>query len=149
MADDAIATIQVQGLPDEIQRVFTSTMTVTPADTSEKWYYKLSSVDTGDDDLMNGDFLDYTAVNAETATTAISTSDLVMFLFIKNVNSSAASIYVTIDGSTPSSTDTASIHIGQNEFFCARLPKTTVGNIHAVSSSGTVDCIVAALLDDA
>ena len=149
MADDAIATIQVQGLPDEIQRVFTSTMTVTPADTTEKWYYKLSSVDTGDDDLMVGDFLDYTAVNAETTTTAISSSDLVMFLFIKNVNSSDASIFVTIDGSTPSSTDTASIHIGQNEFFCARLPKTTVGAIHAVSSSGTVDCIVAALLDDA
>mgnify|MGYP003127440962 FL=1 len=148
MADDAIATIQVQGLPDEIQKVFTSTMTVTPADTTEKWYYKLSSVDTGDDDLMVGDFLDYTAVNAETATTAIHANDLVMFLFIKNVNSTAASIYVTIDGSTPSSTDTASIHIGQNEFFCARLPKTTVGAIHAVSSSGTVDCIVAALLDD-
>ena len=98
---------------------------------------------------MVGDFLDYTAVNAETTTTAISSSDLVLFLFIKNVNSSSASIYVTIDGSTPSSTDTASIHIGQNEFFCARLPKTTVGAIHAVSSSGTVDCIVAALLDDA
>tara|TARA_Y100000114_G_C11668670_1_gene282667 strand:+ start:54 stop:524 length:471 start_codon:yes stop_codon:yes gene_type:complete len=154
MADDAIATIQVQGLPDEIQRVFTSTMTVSPFpeggsdDTSQKWYYKLSSVDTGDDDLMAGSFLTRSSLNAETGLTAIHANDLVMFLFIKNVNSSAGSIYVTIDGSTPSSTDTASIHIGQNEFFCARLPKTIVGNIHAVSSSGTVDCIVAALLDD-
>ena len=40
------------------------------------------------------------------------------------------------------------VTIGQNEFFCARLPNTTVANIHAISSSGTVTCVVAALLDD-
>jgi len=129
-------------------------MTVSPFptggsdDVSQKWYYKLTSVDTNDTDLMAGSFLPRNSINDDTGLTAITTSDLVMFLFIKNVNSSDASIFVTIDGSTPSSTDTASIHIGQNEFFCARLPKTIVGNIHAVSSSGTVDCIVAALLDD-
>jgi hypothetical protein len=148
MADDAIATIQVQGLPDEIQRVFTSTMTVTPANAGDKWYYKLTSVSNSDTDLMEGRFVDYTALDDDTDQVQINDSDLVNFIFIKNVNSSAASVYVTIDGSTPSSTDTESIHIGQNEFFCARLPKTTVGAIHAISSSGTVDCIVAALLDD-
>ena len=152
MADDAIATIQVQGLPDEIQRVFTSTMTVSPFptggsdDISQKWYYKLTSVDTNDTDLMAGSFLPRNSVNDDTGLTAIHTNDLVMFLFIKNLGTET--VYLTIDASTPSSTATEAFHIGQNEFFCARLPKQIVGDIHALVGSGTSDCIVAALLDD-
>ena len=44
MADEAIATIQVSVLPDEIRRTLSSTMTVTPADANDKFYYKLTSV---------------------------------------------------------------------------------------------------------
>ena len=40
MADDAIVSGSVTVLPDEISKSFTLTMTVAPADTSEKWYYK-------------------------------------------------------------------------------------------------------------
>ena len=152
MADDAIATIQVQGLPDEISKVFSSTMTVSPFpsggsdDASQKWYYKLTSVDTNDTDLMAGSFIPRAAINDDTGLTAIHTNDLVMFLFVKNVSS--GTVYLTIDGSTPSSTATEAFHIGENEFFCARLPKQIVGDIHALVASGTSNCIVAALLDD-
>ena len=148
MADEAIATIQVSDLPDEIRRTLSSTMTVTPADANDKFYYKLTSVSNSSTDLIAGNYLDYTAVDDDTAPTAVATGDKVKFLFVKNVNSSDASIFLVLDAGTASSSATDGITIGQNEFFCARLPNTTVADIHAISSAGTVNAVVVALLDD-
>ena len=130
MADEAIATIQVSVLPDEIRRTLSSTMTVTPADANDKFYYKLTSVSNSSTDLIAGNYLDYTAVDDDTAPTAV------------------ASIFLVLDAGTASSSATDGITIGQNEFFCARLPNTTVADIHAISSAGTVNAVVVALLDD-
>ena len=44
MADDAQVSIQATILPDEIAKTLTGTMTVTPADANDKWYYKLSLI---------------------------------------------------------------------------------------------------------
>ena len=85
MANDAIASIQATVLPDEIAKTLSATMTVSPSDANDKWYYKLTSVSNSSTDLMAGDFIDYTAVDDDTATTAVSTSDKVNFLFIKMV----------------------------------------------------------------
>lgn len=148
MADDATATVQVTVLPDEIAKTISGTMTVTPADANDKWYYKLTSVSNSSTDLMAGEYLDYTAVDDDTGFTAVATGDKVKFLFIKNVNSSDASIYVVFDAGTASSSAADGVTIGQNEWFAARLPNATVADIHAISSSGTVTCVVAALLDD-
>lgn len=254
MADAASVTLQATVLPDEIQKTFSSTMTVEPADGTEKWYYKLTSVPNTSAQLMAGYFLDYTAVDADTSPSAISgSSDKVKFLYVKNTDS-AESVYIvpealvftagdfvigddyvittagttdfttigsadsnvgttfTASGATvtagsfvvgqkyeivtagttdftligaadsnvgtvftasgvgtgtgtaeeqdtagsgtgtatfaATATEPTGIHLGPNESLAIRLPNQTVDKIHAVSSAGTVECIVCALLDD-
>ena len=44
MANDASATIQATVLPDEIAKTFSASMTVTPADANDKWYYKKTRI---------------------------------------------------------------------------------------------------------
>jgi FtsP/CotA-like multicopper oxidase with cupredoxin domain len=147
MADDANVTITATVLPDEIQKTFISTMTVSPADGNDKWYYKLSSVDNTSSDLMAGYYTDYTAVDSSTAPTAVATADKVNFLFVKNTDS-AESVYIVLDGGTASSSAADGITLGPTESLALRLPNATVADIHAISSAGTVECIVCALLDD-
>ena len=148
MANDAIASIQATILPDEIAKTISATMTVTPDDANDKWYFKKTSVTNSSGDLIDaGDtYIDYTA-KAVDASTTVATGDKVKFIFIKNVDS-AASIYIVLDAGTASSSATDGITIGPNEFFCARLPNTTVADIHAISSASTAEVIVCALLDD-
>jgi hypothetical protein len=97
--------------------------------------------------LIAGYYTDYTAVDDDTAPTAVATGDKVKFLFIKNIDTNSRSIYVSFDAGTASSLADA-VTIGPNEFFCARLPNTTVAGIHAISSASTAEVIVCALLDD-
>ena len=149
MANDAIASIQATVLPDEIAKTLSATMTVSPANATEKWYYKKTSVsNTGSEDLIAGNYTDYTAVDNDTAPTAVATGDKVNFLFIKNVDTNSRSIFVCFDAGTASSSLADAVTIGPNEFFCARLPNTTVAEIHAISSASTAEVIVCALLDD-
>jgi hypothetical protein len=148
MADDATATIQATILPDEIAKTISATTTVTPADTGDKWYYKLTSVSNSSTDLIAGYFTDYTAIDDDTAPTALTTSDKVKFLYIKNVDGNSRSIYVTFDAGTASSSLAQAVTIGPNEAFTARLPNCTVAGIHAISSASTAEVIVAALIDD-
>ena len=148
MADDASVTVQATVLPDEIAKTFSATMTVEPDDANDKWYYKLTSVSNASSDLMAGYFTDYTAVDDDTAPTAVATGDKVKFLFIKNVDTNSRSIYVVFDAGTASSSAGDGVTIGPNEFFAARLPNTTVADIHAISSASTAEVVVCALLDD-
>jgi hypothetical protein len=199
MANAASVTIQATVLPDELQKTFSSTMTVEPADGTEKWYYKLTSVPNTSGQLIAGYFLDYTAVDADTSPTAISAADdTVKFLYVKNTDS-AESVYIitealdvtagdfvvgdtyviktagttdfTLIGAADSNvgttftatgagtgtgtatfaataTEPTGLHLGPNESLAIRIPNQTVDKIHAVSSAGTVECLVAALLDD-
>ena len=153
MADDASVSFQATILPDEIAKTLTGTMTVTPDDANDKWYYKLTSVTTTSADLIAGRFLDYTAVDQDTDQTAVSTSDKVKFLFIQNT-SSADGIYIVLDGGTAANDVADGIFIGPSQTFVGRFPNTTVGNIHAISSDigdagdASVTAIVCALIDD-
>ena len=148
MADDASVTVQATVLPDEIAKTFSATMTVTPDDANDKWYYKLTSVSNASSDLMAGYFTDYTAVDDDTAPTAVATGDKVKFLFIKNVDTNSRSVYVVFDAGTASSSAGDGVTIGPIECFAARLPNTTVADIHAISSASTAEVVVCALLDD-
>ena len=147
MADDANITVTATVLPDEIQKTFISTMTVSPKDGNDKWYYKFSSVNNTSSDLMAGYFTDYTAQDSSTAPVAINAADKIEFLFVKNTDS-AESVYIVLDGGTAGPTTADGIHLGPSEALALRVPNATVADIHAVSSSGTVECIVCALLDD-
>jgi hypothetical protein len=153
MADDATISISATLLPDEISRVISGSMTVSPDDANDKWYYKLTAVTTTSADLIAGSFLDYTAVDQDTAPTAITTSDKVKFLFVQ-VQSSTDGIYLCFDGAAAVNSGVDNVFVGPNQTWFGRLPNTTVANIHAISSDigdvgdATANVIVAALIDD-
>ena len=63
MANDAIASIQATVLPDEIAKTLSATMTVSPSDANDKWYFKKTSVSNSSTDLIAGNYTDYTAVD--------------------------------------------------------------------------------------
>ena len=62
MADDASITLSATILPDEISKTISGSMTVSPDDANDKWYYKLTAITTTSADLIAGRFIDYTAV---------------------------------------------------------------------------------------
>ena len=153
MADAASVSIQATVLPDEIAKTFAGTITVTPDDANDKWYYKLTSITTTSADLIAGNFTDYTAVDQDTAPTAVNTADKVKFLFIQNT-STTDGIVICLDGGTAANDLADGIFIGPSETFFARLPNVTVANLHAISSDiadagdASATAIVCALLDD-
>jgi len=144
-------TVTAKVLPAEIQKTLTGTFEFTPAGAGDKWYYKLTNVSnaSGDADLIAGTFIDTNVgIDQDTAHTSVATGDKVKFLFIKNITT-GDSIYVCFDGGTASSTLADAVTIGPGEIFTARLPNTTVANLHAIGTSGTgVNCLVAAIIDD-
>ena len=147
MADDATVTLTATILPDEIAKTISGSMIISPADANDKWYYKLTSVSNSSTDLIAGYFTDYTAVDDDTAPTAVATGDKVNFLFIKNTDSSN-DVYIVLDAGTASTSVTDGNKIKAGHSWFANLPNTTVADIHAITSSSTVTCVVAALLDD-
>ena len=147
MADDAKVSLTATILPDEIAKTISGSMTLAPSDANDKWYYKLTACTATSTDLIAGYFTDYTAVDDDTAPTAVATGDKVNFLFIKNTDSSN-DVYIVLDAGTASTSVTDGIKIKAGHSWFANLPNTTVADIHAISSSSTVTCVVAALLDD-
>ena len=153
MADGVTISVTATLLPDEIAKTFTGTMTFSPDDANDKWYYKLTACTQTSTDLIAGHFLDYTAVDDDTAPTAVATNDKVKFLFIQN-QSSADGVYVCFDAGTAANDLGDAVFIGPSQTWFGRLPNTTVANIHAISSDigdagdATANLIVAALIDD-
>lgn len=153
MANAAAVTISATLLPDNIAKTIAGTMTVTPADTSEKWYYKFTECTTGDTNLIAGSFLDYTAVDDDSAPIAIDAADQVKFLFIKNT-SAADGVVLSLEGGTPAFNLADGIFIGPEQSWFGRLPNVTVDNLHASAADladagdASVDLIVAAIIHD-
>ena len=153
MADAATITVTATMLPDEIAKTISGSMTVTPDDANDKWYYKLTACTATSTNLIAGAFLDYTAVDDDTAPTAVHANDLVKFLFIKNT-STADGVYVCFDGGTAAYNLVDGVFIGPSQTWFGRLPNTTVANLHAISSDigdagdAVAILIVAALIDD-
>tara|TARA_R100000781_G_scaffold9486_1_gene8254 strand:+ start:195 stop:662 length:468 start_codon:yes stop_codon:yes gene_type:complete len=153
MANDATLSITATILPDEIAKTITGSMTVTPDDANDKWYYKKTEVTTTSADLIAGYFLDYTKVDQDTAPTAVATGDKVKFLFVKNT-SAADGVMISIDAGTAAYNLADGVFIGPGQAWFGRLPNATVADIHAISSDigdagdASATCIVAALLDD-
>ena len=148
MADGASVSLQATVLPDEIAKTFSATLNLDPEDGNDKWYYKLTSVPNTSQNLITGSYTDYTAVDSATAPLTIDTAaDLVKFLFVKNTDATE-SVYITLDGTAASSSATAGLTLGPDQGVALRLPNGVVDNVKAISSAGTVECIVCALLDD-
>ena len=153
MANDATVTITATILPDEISKTISGSMTVTPDDANDKWYYKKTEVTTTSADLIAGSFLDYTAVDQDTAPTAVATGDKVKFLFVKNT-STTDGIMLSIDAGTAAFNLADGIFVGPSQSWFGRLPNVTVADLHAISADigdagdASATVIVAALLDD-
>ena len=153
MADDATISISAKLLPDEISRVISGSMTVTPVDADDKWYYKLTAVTTTSADLIAGRYIDYTAVDQDTDQTAVDAADKVKFLFVQN-QSSADGIYLCFDNAAAVNSGVDNIFVGPLQTWFGRLPNTVVSSLHAISSDigdvgdATANVIVAALIDD-
>ena len=153
MANDATVNITATILPDEISKTLSGSMTVTPDDANDKWYYKKTEVTTTSADLIAGNFLDYTAVDQDTAPTAVATGDKVKFLFVKNT-STTDGIMLSIDAGTAAFNLADGIFVGPSQSWFGRLPNVTVADLHAISADigdagdASATVIVAALLDD-
>ena len=151
MADAATVVMKTTILPDEIAKTIEATTTVSPKDANDKWYYKLTSVSASSTDLIAGYYTDYTAVDDDTAPTAVATGDKIEFIYIKNTDA-ANDIYVVFDGGTAANTTDDAVKISPNQSFYGRFPNATVAGVHAIghdgSSAATATCIVCALLDD-
>ena len=153
MADAATISVTATMLPDEIAKTISGSMTVTPTDANDKWYYKLTALTTTSAQLIAGSFVNYTAIAPATGHTAITTSDKVRFLFVQN-QSSGDGLYLCFDGATAVNTGVDMAFVGASETWFAQLPNTTVGNLTAISSDiadvgdATVNVLVIALLDD-
>ena len=145
MADAATISVTATMLPDEIAKTITGSMTVTPSDANHKWYYKLTSVTNSSNDLIGGYFSNYTALADNTAPQAVATGDTVAFLWIQNTDASNG-VYLNWNGAAAASA--GSLLVGAGETWYGRLTGTLVGSIHAISSASTVNCVVAALIDD-
>ena len=153
MADDATITLSATVLPDEIAKTIAGTMTLAPADANDKWYYKFTSVSNASTDLIAGYFTDYTAVDDDTAPTAVDAADKVKFLLVQNT-STTDGVVLCFDGGTAAFNLVDGVFVGPSQTWFARLPNTTVDNLHAISSDigdagdATANIIVAALIDD-
>ena len=144
MADAASVTMSLTILPDEISKTLTSiTSGYTPADANDKWYYKITEVSNTSTDLISGAYISEEAVGA--AHDTVSTSDVVKFLYIKNVGSN--SVYVALDGGTVSSSTTDAIVIPNAKAWFG-LVQCTVADLHAITNTSTSICHVAAIIDD-
>ena len=153
MANDATVNITATILPDEISKTISGSMTVTPDDANDKWYYKKTEVTTTSADLIAGSFLDYTAVDQDTAPTAVATGDKIKFLFVKNT-STTDGIMLSIDAGTAAFNLADGIFVGPSQSWFGRLPNVTVADLHAISADigdagdASATVIVADLLDD-
>ena len=145
MADAATISVTATMLPDEIAKTIDGSMTVTPTDANDKWYYKLTSVTNSSNDLIGGYFSNYTALADSTAPQTIATTDTVAFLWIQNTDASN-DVYLHWSGTAAAAA--GNLYVGAGETWYGRLGVTTVGAVHAISSTSTVTCIVCALIDD-
>ena len=153
MADAATISVTATMLPDEIAKTISGSMTVTPTDANDKWYYKLTALTTTSAQLIAGTYLNYTGIAPATAHTSIATGDKVRFLFVQN-QSSGDGLYLCFDGATAVNSGVDMAFVGASETWFAQLPNTTVGNLVAISSDiadagdATVNVLVIALIDD-
>ena len=169
MADDATMSLSATILPDEISKTLTSlTMTYTPADATEGWYYKLTDVTTSNADLIAANtYVQFGASTGEdtgTAMHAVATADKVKFLFIKHTSvtddgstgNTADSVYLCFDAGTAAHNLADAIEIGPGESWYGKFNGVTVADIHCISGqkagAGTggnkIQCIVAAIIDN-
>ena len=168
MADIGKISFNATILPDELAKeLFGEECSYTPTATSEGWYYKLTNVTTTSTDLIAGSFLQEGSTAAGTNTgsspNAITTSDTVQFLFVKNMGvdtdgttARTESVYIALDAGAAAHGNADNIEISTGQSLGLVLNNTLVSSIHAITAqpkgadvgSNEIQCIVAAIIND-
>jgi hypothetical protein len=140
----------VDAIHHDIKTTLGGALEYAKVDANDKWFYNASRDLTATSaNLISGDF-------TEGGTAA--TTDDVRYLFVKHSGTidgttavaSGVKVYLNLDGSDAASVANV-MELGANEAICLKLKAATgvdVENLHAATSSGTVRCTVAAIIDD-
>ena len=172
MSNAASLEINATLLPAEIRKVLdTISVSYTPADSTEGWYYMLTDIQTSSRDLIKAkSYLQKGSNSTEGGTSVLATpstvnvsSDKVKFLFIKHTgyqgdgtSNTADSIYLCLDAGVAAYTSGDCIEIGPNECWFGKLD-TAIGSIHCISDQinrgsgtpqGDIQAQVFAIIDD-
>ena len=138
----------VDAIHHDIKQTLGGKLEYAKADANDKWFYSTSTdVTASHANLISGDF---------TESGTVATSDDVRFLFVKNSGTTdgstatTAKLYLTLDGGDAASVADA-IQVDAGEAIVLKFKAASgvdVDNLHAATSSGTVRCTVAAIIDD-
>tara|TARA_R110002167_G_scaffold246994_1_gene452558 strand:+ start:262 stop:735 length:474 start_codon:yes stop_codon:yes gene_type:complete len=156
MADKGTASLAASVFMDDIKSSMGGSLSYEPKDANDKWIFAEIAVGANADLIAALDFLG--------ATGTIATSDAVHWIAVKNVSTTITDgIVLSTEGGTTAWNLAGGIAIGSGEMVILKLcaPATTINHIHGVSvtmdatgnyptgtHSGTVNCQVAAILDD-
>ena len=156
MADKGAASLSASVFMDDIKSSIGGSLSYEPKDANDKWMFAEIGV-AGNANLVAAlDFLG--------ATGTIDTTDAVHWIAIKNVSTTLTDgIVISTEGGAAAWNLAGGIAIGSGEMVILKLcaPATTIAHINAVSvtmdstgnyptgtHAGTVNCQVAAILDE-
>lgn len=136
----------VDAIHHDIKQSLGGKLEYAKADVNDKWFYSTTKDVTGTSgNLIAGDFTEGGTVH---------TADHVKFLFIKNSGTTDGStatssvVYICLDGGDAASVSDV-VEIGPNEAMVLKFKDgLDVAALHAATSSGTVRCTVASIIDD-
>jgi hypothetical protein len=156
MADKAYGSVSASIFLDEVKSSMSGALNYEPKDTNDKWLYaKVAVSNTSSDLIADRDYLG-------TADATVAADDDVAWIAIKNLSTTATDgIAVRLDAGTAAHNSAGNIYIGAGEMIVLKTYATPLANIHAISvtmnstfgypnaaHSGTVDCQIAAIVDD-
>jgi len=164
MADKGLIELNATILPDDIQKELTAlTFSYEPADTTEKWVYKLGNVTGDSEKLIESTFASNSiGVSAGSRNSNTADADKCRFLFIKNTGTTngttatSDSVYIVLDGDSAAYNAGDAIEVPAGMTWYARLPNTVMSQLYATTgtangggdSAANVQCIIAAIIDN-
>ena len=165
MADKASGGISVKVLKDESKVRFKGELNYEPADSSEKWVYKVHSVAASPAVILTANDEFFGEANAP-----LQATDKVLWIAVKHsgtsdgTNATTLGVMINFSGTNPlhggtNDAQTNNMLIGPNELFVFRPNGTLVedikvgtvkltGNKATAIGTGTVELYVSAIIDD-
>jgi len=150
MANEASVTVQATVLPDEISQILSGSMSVSLGSTNagDKWYYQKTTVKTTTDEIIlsGKSFVEADALAVDGTVTTVAAADTIKFLIIKNLDSTN---YISVSLNGAASKAASEIKVSAGETMVITPNDTTQANLQAIADTANVDCVIAAIVNDA
>jgi len=150
MANEASVTVQATVLPDEISQIISGSMSVSLAATNagDKWYYQKTQVKTSSDEIIltGKSFIEADALAVDGTVTTVDAADTIKFLVIKNLDSTN---YISVSLNGAASKAASEIKVAAGETMVITPNGTTQANLEAIADTAEVNCVIAAIVNDA